>query len=408
MVRTLAALLAAAALAAPARAAQEPGARPEIDVVKERRPVPAELGVAEARAVADRALGFLVDTQNPDGSWGSGALESTLEMGFSVETYYAWQVASHGLAVLALLECEETPERRAALELALGWLADTRMPARGSDWDVDYTWSALYGFVACVRAAGDPRLEGELRERVVARGRGFLEILERNQVPTGGWAYYDDPPFSQRPKWATSFCTALVLPWLVEAQRLEWGVDPAMIERAKQYVRRCALPNGAYEYDLRPVPRVTGGEHINDVKGSLGRIQVCNWALRAIGVPALTLDRLREGVAEFFEHHRFLDVARMRPIPHEAYYANAGYFYFFGHYYAAQAINLLPEGEREAWHAKLRPHVAKAQREDGSTSDFLSSSYMITASTAYSALTLCLGLPEHAAPQPPAAAGAAR
>ena len=39
-----------------------------------------------------------------------------------------------------------------------------------------------------------------------------------------------------------------------------------MIDRAVRYVRRCALPNGAYEYDLRPIPRITGGEHINDVR----------------------------------------------------------------------------------------------------------------------------------------------
>ena len=86
----------------------------------------------------------------------------------------------------------------------------------------------------------------------------------------------------------------------------------------------------------------------------------------------------------------------MRPIPHEAYYQNAGYFYFFGHYYAAQAINLLPVEEREIWHAKLRPHLAKTQRDDGSTSDFLASSYMVNASSAFAALALLEGLPARA------------
>ena len=87
----------------------------------------------------------------------------------------------------------------------------------------------------------------------------------------------------------------------------------------------------------------------------------------------------------------------MRPIPHEGYYANAGYFYYFGHYYAALAIEQLPLEEREAWHARLRPHLIKAQREDGSTSDFLDSTYMITASTSYAALALQLGMPERRA-----------
>jgi hypothetical protein len=145
------------------------------------------------------------------------------------------------------------------------------------------------------------------------------------------------------------------------------------------------------------VARITGGEHINRIKGSLGRIQVCNWGRAAAGDPRVTHDRIREGLEAFFEHHKFLDAARMRPIPHEAYYANAGYFYFFAHYYAAQAINLLPPEEREAWHARLRPHLAKTIRADGSTSDFLSSSYMILASTSYLSMALDLGLPRDAA-----------
>ena len=90
------------------------------------------------------------------------------------------------------------------------------------------------------------------------------------------------------------------------------------------------------------------------MKGSLGRIQVCQWALRSCGDESVSRKDLRDGLARFLEHHRFLDVARMRPIPHEAYYANAGYFYFFGHYYAAKAIELLPVDEQEEWHARLR------------------------------------------------------
>ena len=366
----------------------------EVEVDRTPVEVPESLDADAARVVSDRALTYLVDRQNEDGSWGTGALDSTMEFGFSVETFYDWNLAANTLALLALAESPETPERRAALERGVRWLCSTRMPGRGSDWDVDYTWPALYGFVACVWLSDDPRFErGPLRELLAERGAAFLEILLRNQAPDGGWAYYDDPPFSRRPTWATSFCTALVIPALERAGELGWGPEPAVLARAVKYVRRCALPNGAYEYDLRPVPRVSAGEGINAVKGSLGRIQVCNWGLATVGEPHATPDRIREGLEAFFDEHRFLDVARMRPIPHEAYYANAGYFYFFAHFYAAQAINLLPAAEREGWHARLRPHLAKTQREDGSTSDFLGTTYMLTASTAYLALSLELGLP---------------
>ncbi len=82
----------------------------------------------------------------------------------------------------------------------------------------------------------------------------------------------------------------------------------------------------------------------------------------------------------------------MRPIPHEGFHANAGYFYFFAHYYASKVIELLPLEEREAWHARLRPHLIKTQRENGSTSDFLDSEYSVNAGTAFLVLALRGGL----------------
>lgn len=387
--------IALAALAA-AQVSKAPPAEPEGQETSLRPApdVPETMGADQARASLERTLAFITSSQNPDGSWCGSAPDSVMELGFSPETYYTWQLGAIELALMALVECDETPERRAALEKGLAWLCDTRLPARGDDWDVDYMWPSLYGVVATIRVLEDPRFSsGEWKGRIDARGREFMDILVRNQVPEGGWGYYDDAPFSNRPKWATSFATATVLPALSKALERGWFSDAAVRERAVEYVRGCALPSGAYEYDLNPIPRVSGGEHINNVKGSLGRIQVCNWALRRAGTPWVTDEKIRDGVAQFFEHHRFLDVARMRPVPHEAYYANAGYFYFFGHYYCALAINELPAAEREALHSRLRPHVVKCQYEDGSTGDFLHSRYDILASTAYAAMALDLGLP---------------
>lgn len=382
----LALALAAAFLAQDAAPKQEKEIRPATDV-------PETMTREQARTALDRSLAFITSSQNPDGSWCGSAPDSVMELGFSPETYYTWQLGAIELALMSLMECDETPERRASLEKGLRWFCTTHLPARGDDWDVDYMWPSLYGVVCAVRAAGDSRFQSaEWQAAIGARGREFTDILVRNQVPDGGWGYYDDPPFTNRPKWATSFATATVLDALKSAETRGWLADPKVRARAVEYVAGCALPNGAYEYDLNPIPRAGAGESINSVKGSLGRIQVCNWALRRSGVPFVTDDKIREGLGHFVEHHRFLDVARMRPVPHEAYYANAGYFYFFGHYYCALAINELPEAEREAWHARLRPHLAKCQYEDGSTSDFLHSRYDVLASTAYAAMALDLGL----------------
>lgn len=366
--------------------AQEPAERPEKPVL--------ELDVEAGRAALDQTLDFLVTSQNPDGSWSTFVNSHLSEIGFAWQTYYAWQLGAHGLATLAMRAAPESPPRRAALEKAIDWLCTTRMPERGADWDVDSTWGSLFGFQACVECAADARFQtDEWQTKLQKRGMEFFADLKERQTPDGGWAYYDDPPFTKRPTWATSFCTAQVLPALKLATDMGWEIPEYVPQQAIKVVRRCHLPNGAYAYDYRPVQRGWAGESINQVKGSLGRIQVCNWALATWDVEFVTHDVIREGLTNFFEQHRFLDLARMRPIPHEGPYANAGYFYFYAHYYAARAIELLPEVEREGWHKKLRYHVQKTISEDGSTSDFLTSGYMITGSSAFASMALSIGLP---------------
>lgn len=377
------ALLLIAPLLAPLQEPAAPGGRA----------APLAIDADEARTRVARAGKWLVEQQRPDGAWGSGAIDSVQFVGFAVETYYAFQLAANGLAFLALLSLEPTAERDAALERSFDWLTTTRVPRRGNDWDVDCTWAALYGFQAMVAAEQDPRFQAApLRERARARGLELYRLLEHNQEPMGGWGYYEGPVVSRRPTWSTSFATACVVPALVRARELGWPVDEAVVGRARRYLERCRMPNGAYSYDLRPVPRIKG-ESIDNVRGSLGRIQVCNWALRRAGSGSVGVDTVREGVQAFFEHHRFLDVARMKPVPHEAYYANAAYFYMFGHCYAAMAINELPEAERPEWHRKLRGHLAKIQWADGSSLDFPNMSCMQIAGTSFSILAFQAGLP---------------
>lgn len=355
---------------------------------------PAGLGRAEARVAMERALTWLVKEQNEDGSWGLPLPCHTEDIGFSHHAYYGYREGAHGVVLRALLVAPETEAIREALERGVAWTLEQRILPRGDDWDVDGTWGVVYSFDAIAHAAVDPRFAGEAWQVAFRERAGLLlEELKRRQTLEGGWAYYDDPPFTEKPTWATSFTTALLLPALrIARDELEWPVPEGMLERAVEAVRGCALPNGAYSYDISAMPEGYGLEDINQPAGSLSRIQVCNWALARCGVGWATTDRLREGLDLFFRLHTWLDLARLEPIPHHKYYQNSGYFYFFGHAYAAEVIALLPESEREAWHRKLRAEVVHTQSREGSTSDFLSGNYMEVAGTAYLVWILARGL----------------
>jgi hypothetical protein len=129
-------------------------------------------------------------------------------------------------------------------------------------------------------------------------------------------------------------------------------------------------------------------ESINQVKGSLGRIQVCNLALYRAGGDRVTTAQLRKGLELFVKHHKFLEVARNKPIPHEAYYANAAYFYLFAHYYAAQVLQTLPAKDQAKFASHIQEGILRSSQRDGSMWDFWIASNTKAYGTAFGVMGL--------------------
>ncbi|MGQ0553668.1 MAG: prenyltransferase/squalene oxidase repeat-containing protein [Planctomycetota bacterium] len=348
-------------------------------------------------AAIGRGVSYLIASQNEDGSWGSWN-QPAHEFWSNPYSHKAWISATTGLAVMALLEQHEQAAAQAAVERGLNYLLAQPTAQRPSDWDVDNTWSSVYVLDALSTVLAHARYaEGaqtaERRAALIAKAEACVQELLQYQTPTGGWGYYDFDTLAQRPSWATSFETAAALVGLCQARALGLKVPAKMVDRAAAALVACRLPNGAYSYSLDPIP-VLNSEWINNVKGSLARIQVGNLALLLAGRPELTHEDILTGLDQFFEHHRFLDVARQKPVPHEAYYLNSGYFYFFGHYYAARLLDHLQPAERARYAARLAREVVKTQEDDGSMWDFYFNTYGPAYGTAFGVMTLTRTLPE--------------
>tara|TARA_B100000674_G_C37728966_1_gene863421 strand:- start:573 stop:914 length:342 start_codon:yes stop_codon:yes gene_type:complete len=93
------------------------------------------------------------------------------------------------------------------------------------------------------------------------------------------------------------------------------------------------------------------------------------------------LDRL-------FSRNLWLDIGRKRPIPHESHFLVAGYFFYYGHYYAAGCIEELPIESRPRHQDQLATIILRLQEKDGSWWDFPFYDYHQQYGTAMAIMTL--------------------
>lgn len=360
---------------------------------QELLPQPKGSSVAEARVAIDRGVAFLKDKQNSDGSWG-GPGEAiwtfTGDVWSAPETHHTWRVATTGLCTMALIQSGSPDANQSAVSRAIEYLLANTDVRRPNEWDTMNSWAYIYSLQALAIASLDPRFREDAQklEAFRAAGKKLVGRLVEYQSLSGGWGYLEmDPPVTQRLQWATSFTTAAALVAFADARKAGLELDETMVRRALGAVQRCGLPNGAYTYSVQATADPRGMEWIDQIKGSLGRIQCCNVALH-LNDRIIAEEKLATGLDYFFRYHRFLDIARNRPIPHETYYFNSGYFYLFGHYYAARAIELLPPERQRAYFSKLRAEVVKIQQKDGSMYDYDMHAYHKPYGTAFGVLTL--------------------
>ncbi len=354
------------------------------------KPPPVEPPTPHAiEAAITRGVDFLVRRQNRDGSWGSPCRTKALNIYAPVPgAHYAFRAAVTALCLSALIEtADQRPEVQRAITTGRRWLESNldhvRRPAPRAIYN---NWSHAYAIQALVRLMGRTSDEAQ-RARLRELTAGQVERLGRYESLGGGWGYYDFVAHTQRPSGRpTSFTTATVLIALKEAEAAGIAVPPGMVERGLAALRRQRKPDFSYLYsaNLWWWPMFS----VNRPAASLGRSQACNLALRLWGDQAVTDTVLMTWLDRLFARNGWLSIGRKRPVPHEAWFQVAGYFFYYGHYYAALCIEQLPPARRPFYQAQMASVLLALQEKDGSWWDFPLYDYHQQYGTAFALMAL--------------------
>jgi hypothetical protein len=383
--RFLAALMCLVSCAALAGAGQ--------DDAKPTRPAPPPVqtvGSAELEASIQKGIAFLLKVQNADGSWGSAERTKDLNIYAPVPgAHHAFRIAVTAMCVSALIEVDDgSPAIAKAIERGEVCLfAELPKVRRAEPTAIYNVWTHAYGIQALAHMHGRKPNDAERRKKIEDLIRNQYDYLGRYESAEGGWGYYDFGAQTQRPDASsTSFVNAAVLEAFYEAKTI--GVPPPekMLKRGIEMTRFQRQPDFTYLYGtyLRYNPVMP----INRPGGSLGRTQACNLALRLWGDDKVTEDVIKEWLDRLILRNGWLSNGRKRPIPHEAPFQVAGYFYYYGHYYAALNIGQLKPDDRPFYQDQLARIIMPLQEADGSWWDFPLYNYHQQYGTAFVLMTL--------------------
>ena len=337
-----------------------------------------------------RGVRFLLDRQNSNGSWGGIGGHRPYEVYAPVPgAHHAFRAAVTALSVVALIEAGgDGADVQQAIDRGEAWLLRELPSLRRATPDAIYnTWGHAYAIQALVRLLDRHPDDEARRQQIRTAITQQIELLDRYEVVDGGWAYYDFDAGTKKPAGSSiSFVTATVLIAFDEARNAGFVIPERLVERGKDSILRQRKPDFTYLYGeyLKARPM----REINRPAGSLGRSQVCNLALRLWGDEAITDEVVSTWLDRLFARNGWLSIGRKRPIPHESWFQVAGYFFYYGHYYAAACMELLPAEQRGSYQDQMAALLIGLQERDGSWWDFPLYDYHQQYGTAFALMSL--------------------
>jgi hypothetical protein len=258
--------------------------------------------------------------------------------------------------------------RRRAVERAIAFVAASIDQPLMSPDDIPGTydvrgWGYTYGLSFLLLALRADFVADDSGDDVSDAIEFFIEGIEATEIPEdGGWNYARRGGFDDRSD-PSPFMTAPTLIALFQAKSQGFDVDDDVVERGLKSLERARQDSGAYVYSGRS----RAADDRSQVPGAAARMAAAETALLLAG--RSSVDRVRGSIDAFIVHWDWLDQRRAQPGTHIGPYGIAPYYFYFGHFHAAMAVELLPEIDREEYRRRLRNLLIRNRLDDGTWND---------------------------------------
>lgn len=219
-------------------------------------------------------------------------------------------------------------------------------------------WGTIYALNFLLRLEALDAVPEAHQEAVHERISWLVTTLQSDAIAkTGGWNYSRrggaDAPAASSP-----FMTAPAILALWQADAQGYAIDAEVVELALKSLLAAKVDNGVYAY--------TSSGGLSKMPGTIGRSPVVEVVLGLAGLSSE--EDLRTAVVNFLEEWPELEKRRAKTGTHMGDYGIAPYYFYYAHYYAALAIETLPEAQRPELRKRYRARLYASM--DGSSMTF--------------------------------------
>ncbi len=291
----------------------------------------AEMVTPAVERAVRQGLDWLTRQQAEDGSFGSGS--------------YRGNLAVTSLSGLAFMANGSSPGRGpygTPIEKGLGYIMENVQPGGFIAVRGEATHGPMYshGFATLFLAEGYGMTQrSDIREKL----EKAVRLIVDSQNPEGGWRY------QPRPADADTSVTICQINALRAARNAGIFVPKETVEKCLKYVRECQNPDGGFRYMTQ------------QGASQFPRSAACIVAMQSAGI--YDSKEIEEGIKYL---RQYLPSGR---------FSQRYSHYYYGHYYAAQAMWIRGGADWNEWYPAVRDEFLARQNGQGFWSDQVCNEY---------------------------------